>query len=165
MPVHIGLDITLERPPDVMARKFSDMTKAGMGKLALRWNDKYLPLHFKPGAAQRYGYQPRKPSTNQRKRRAAAKGLAKQGGRLPLVHSGNLEAAMARGGVLRVFPSRVTLTKPAGPYLTDRPRNGRPNMMRELAALHPSEKTKLAEVFERVVMREMAKFRRRKKLK
>jgi len=53
------------------------------------WHGKMLPRHFRGGAAERYGYRPRKAATVKRKYRFAA-ATGNYEARLPLVWTGRL---------------------------------------------------------------------------
>jgi hypothetical protein len=165
MALALIMTIQYERPPDVGARKMSDFNKVGMGRVADYWQDKYLPHHFSDYAKVKYNYQKRRPKTNKRKRKLAKTGEVKKGGRVPLVWSGTLERQMKRPGILRVYPTRFVLRKPAGPYITNRPRGRRPNMVKEITTVIPSEERRLADVFENVVAEQLTKYRARRRVR
>ena len=165
MALSLILSITYDTPPDISARKFSDFSKAGMQAAADLWEDRYLPLHFEPFAFAKYGYKERLPATRSRKRKLAKRGKVKKGGAAALVHSGDLEGRMRRAGVLRVYPTRFVLIKPGGPYVTNRPRGNRPNMVREITTVVASEDRKMSEAYEAEVDRKMAAFRERRTVK
>lgn len=162
MGLVLHFEISTERPPDVMARKWSDLSKEGMQDVADEWQQKILPLHFEPFAAAKYGYQPRKQSTVKRKRGLSRRGKVEKGGNVSLVHSGDLEKQMQRAGVVRVYPTRVTVIKPAGSYITDRPRGDRPNMMRELLTVLDSESRRLGQIQKAGTLAALERFRERR---
>lgn len=163
MALTLILSIEYEQPPDMSARKFSDITKRANQSVAKLWENKILPLHFEGYAGGKYGYEKRHPSTLARKKKLAKRGKVKKGGRVALVHSGNLEAQMGRPGVLRVFPRRFTLIKPAGPYITARPRGNRPNMVAEILTVLPSEDRRLTEAYDKSATRQLTRYRARRK--
>lgn len=164
LTLHIQIDTT--RPPDIGARKWSDFSKVGMRAVADLWHDKYIRPHFQPSARYTYGYSRRAPSTIKRKKAAAAAGKAKKGGAADLVWTGTLERQMLRRGILRIFPTRFVLRKPAGSYITDRPRGGRPNMVREITTVVPREQDAMARAYQSAAAKLMNNYRatRRKKI-
>lgn len=165
MAISLILIIDTERPPDIGARRWSDFSKAGMNEVAELWHSKYIRLHFMDFASVKYGYQPRKSRTLKRKRQLARAGKVAKGGRVPLVWTGLLERQMLRRGILRVFPRRFTLRKPAGPYITNRPRGGRPNMMKEITTVLPSEERGMARAYEDKAAELMNTFRAHRRVK
>jgi len=164
MALSLIITIDTERPPDIGARKWSDFSKAGMEAAANLWHEKYVRHHFATYAAVKYGYQPRKPRTQKRKRAAAKAGQAIKGGRVPLVWTGLLERQMLRRGILRVYPSRFVLRKPAGPYVTSRPRGNRPNMVTEITTVIPSEERAMADRYAYRAAALMNSFRARRRV-
>lgn len=165
MALSLILTIKTERPPDIGARKWSDFAKEGMRAAAELWQDKYVGLHFQPFARAKYGYQPRKVETIRRKKGAAAKGKAIKGGVVSLVWTGLLERQMLRRGILRIYPTRFVLRKPAGSYVTNRPRGGRPNLVREITTVIPSEERAMAAAFEERTAQLMNHYRATRRLK
>ena len=165
MAISLILIIDTERPPDIGARRWSDFTRAGMDEVAKLWHSKYIKLHFQDFSAVKYGYQPRLSKTLKRKRKLARIGKVQKGGRVPLVWTGLLERQMLRRGILRVFPRRFTLRKPAGPYITNRPRGRRPNMVKEITTVIPSEERGMASAFESKAAELMNTFRAHRHVK
>ncbi len=155
----LGLSIQIEREGWLSKRAWNEMQRESWSAVSDRWEKKILPLHFQPFAAAKYGYQQRAASTKKRKRRDARRGRAKKGGSVALVHSGLLEEQMRRSGISRVFPTRFTLVKPAANYVTNRPRNGRPNMVAEITKVIPSEERQLARIFEKTMIDRLARAR------
>lgn len=147
MPLTLHVSTHTTRPPDIGARKWSDFSKAGMTAVADLWHEQFIAPHFQTAAKYRYGYQARKDKTRARKIRAARVGKALKGGQVDLVWTGALEQQMLRRGILRVYPTRFVLRKPAGSYITDRPRGGRPNMVREITTVHPHERSRMGVTF------------------
>lgn len=154
--------IQQERPPDIGARRFSDFSKAGMTVAGRLWETRFVRRHFRAGAASRYGYKTRSPGYLRKKKGLAAKGKVKKGGAAPLVFTGLLEEQMTRRGILRAFPTRITIRKPAGPYVTTRPQNGRPNIPEEITATVPEEDARMDKAYDKVVTRHMNTFRARR---
>ncbi len=110
------------------------------------WLEDYLPLHFKPFAARRYGYAKRTERTKEKKKRLAERGRVEDGGRQPLVWSGLLRRSLLEHHhTVRAYPSRAT-AKLIGPsYLSIRYKSGRPNIGREILATTTDERRKLEE--------------------
>ncbi len=162
MGLSLFIGIEYEVPPDVSKRKWSDISKKGMAAIANMWEDRFVGQHFKVGAGKKYNYQNRSPRTWRRKRRGAQRGEVRKSGRAYLVHSGLLEQQMQRSGFLRVFPTRLTLRKPAPSYVTNRPRGGRPNMHDEITEQVPSETEALAETYKKVTLAEHEKLKAKK---
>lgn len=67
-----------------------------------RWQNRYLPLHFKGEASERYGYKPRGARYVASKRRRV-------GHNIPLVYTGKLKTAIQSGVVIRATQYRATL--------------------------------------------------------
>jgi len=165
MALTLHIDIDIQRPPDIGARRWSDFSKAGMTAAAELWQDKYVRHHFEQFSSVKYGYQKRKARTKKKKEAAARAGKAIKGGRVPLVWTGLLERQMLRRGILRVYPSRFVLRKPAGSYITERPRGGRPNMVKEITTTIPSEERAMAAAYESKAAELMNNFRATKRIK
>lgn len=165
MALALYIEIDTERPPDIGARKWSDFSKAGMAAAAELWETRYVRHHFDTFASVKYGYQRRRPQTEKKKRAAAKAGKALKGGRVPLVWTGLLERQMLRRGILRVYPTRFVLRKPAGSYITERPRGGRPNMVLEIIKTIPSEERAMAAAYESKAAELMNNFRATRRVK
>jgi len=155
----LGLTINMESEGVVGKRLWSDISKKALTEVASTWEQKYLKLHFRSFSSAKYGYQRRAQSTQKRKRRDARRGRAKKGGAVALVHTGLLEEQMMRSGSLRVFPKRFTLSKPGASYLTNSPRNGRPNMMKELASVTASETRQMGKIYKDSTVKSVSRVR------
>jgi hypothetical protein len=130
--------------------------KAAMLAMATMWQKQYLPMHFLPGNAQRYHYQPRKPKYLQRKMRAGdttknAHGRSRAsftkvagGGLIDLVYRGLLRRLILKQSTVRGFPNRATVYLVGPDYFTLRPRRPeRPNLAREILVILDSERKAL----------------------
>ncbi len=69
---------------DAMRQEWPQIKADAMSEMGEKWHSEYLPLHFSPFAATKYGYQDRSYSYRQRKRRV-------HGHDTPLVYSGTLK--------------------------------------------------------------------------
>ena len=76
--------------PNIRERLFVQAVKAGMEKALLLWHVAFAPMHFKAGAAARYGYQKRSEKYEKRKERVKHH-------RQPLVWSGTLRDSIVKG--------------------------------------------------------------------
>ena len=164
LSLHIQIDTT--RPPDIGARKWSDFSKTAMRAAADVWHTKFIETHFRPAAKYKYRYARRTSKYTDRKQALARVGKAARGGQVDLVYTGTLEKQMLRRGILRIFPTRFVLSKPAGSYITDRPRGGRPNMVKEITTVVPSEAEAMAKAYQEAAAKLMNTYRatRRKKI-
>lgn len=164
LTLHIEIDTT--RPPDIGARKWSDFSKVAMQAAADLWHEKFIWTHFQPSSRYTYRYSRRAPDTIKRKKQRAIKGQVKKGGSVDLVWTGTLERQMLRRGILRIFPTRFVLSKPAGSYITDKPRGSRPNMVREITTTVPREQEAMARAYQSAAAKLMNTYRatRRKKI-
>lgn len=163
MPLGLTISVDYTRPPGVMARKWSDFTKAANQDVAEEWHEKYLPSHFAEYAQQRYRLQARAKKTIAKKERLAKAGHVKHQGRRPLIHSGLLEEQVKRRGILRVFPKRFTLTMPS--HVPRRPRFSSILLHDEIVRVIDSENRTLAKVWKRRILKELDGYRPRKRVK
>ena len=75
--------------PGAIAKKLPDVVKEGMQNAILWWWKNRLPLHFKHGAAERYGYAKRTPAYEFRKQK-------RKHHQQPLVYSGAMRDELLR---------------------------------------------------------------------
>lgn len=92
--------------PPAWARELPEVVAAAMRAVAAHWHRAFLPLHFKPGATERYGYDARKKLTDPPKPaiqagRILRMGLSWDAYRLPLIWSGLLRQQATRPAIIR----------------------------------------------------------------
>ena len=142
-----------DQPDGVSVRAWREALKAGWYAVGEYYDAVVQPRKFEPGAASRYGFQPRTEKYLKRKRRTAAKTWkVKDGGELDLVLSGITRTAVKRRQYPRPFYNRVVVDTPTPNYVQMRPRKaGRPNMGAELASVAPDERAEMERIFQTVV--------------
>jgi hypothetical protein len=60
MPITISVTVKEERPRWLGSqREFNEIVRHALRSAAFYWFDRFLPLHFQPGSARKYGYTPR----------------------------------------------------------------------------------------------------------
>ena len=59
MPVKFSVSVEELRPPALLQREYNRMVRASLEAAARYWIANFLPEHFKPGAATKYGYKAR----------------------------------------------------------------------------------------------------------
>ncbi len=123
MPWPIRIHFVDERPAGLSVRDWREVKK-GANADAGRLYQKFLPGHFRAGAARKYGYAPRSKAyitaITGRKARAKAKGKAIAGPEVPLVFTGLLRLAVVEFGRIKAYPGRFTFIAPAPPYAPQR---------------------------------------------
>lgn len=155
-------------------RARTEALKASTKAMAEEWKDKYLPRHFEPGNAARYGHQPRKPKYLAQKARAGSREKNKYGrsnasfskvaggGLLDLVFRGNLRRDIKSKSTVRGFPTRATVYLRGPEYFTTRPRDlTKPNLAREILTIIPSERAELRATGSKAFFEVLNKPRRR----
>jgi hypothetical protein len=145
----------------VRLRALSDMQKATNQLVAELWQQHYQPRHFEEFAARRYQYASRAMSTMKKKARLARRGEVKYGGKRALVHRGLLEEQMARRGVLRAYPTRVTLRKAS--HVPKRPSKSRINLHEEVVKVIPEETRYLIKQAQAEFLRRLAAYKPRRR--
>jgi len=134
--IRIFIRQTFQQPEDVTVRKWRTITRAAHEAQARRWFRLFFPLHFKPGAEQRYGYQHRSErylrfKRNGRRLRVRAEQLRKgqnrdtlrkaiEGGASPLVFTGHMRQMLKGSAEFRGFPTRGRVTMQAPVYAPSR---------------------------------------------
>lgn len=111
-----------QRPIDVPIRRWREIGKATHQKVAEWWVKELLPDHFTPGAAAKYGYQPRTFSYRALKIKRLAKGRgnadAQRLGAIDLVFSGRMYRKLMQDTVIRTFPSRANILMNGPKYIS-----------------------------------------------
>lgn len=155
-----------DRPPDVALRAWRrDISKVANTEVGEYWHKKYLKGHFKPGAAEKYGYRARSAAYLRRKKRQAEKGaITKVSGQIvDNVFTGKMRAAVLRGHTTRGYPTRVTITVTGPKYLTTRfYKVDQPNKPAEIMAITAEEERDLAEFLARRIGKHLDKYRKGK---
>lgn len=111
----LNIKIRQSRPPELLLREWNRLVREALEEdVAPYWILNYLPLHFEPGAVQRYSYAARQEKYNRKKRTrdvVKIKGkvvpLAKPTG--PLVLTGELRTSLL-GKTPEQFNSKATVT-------------------------------------------------------
>jgi len=140
----IGMPKDMLKSRDYFGKK---LTKPALQKAVEFWHDKFMPTHFRPGAANKYKYRPRKTKTIIRKNRLAAKGLPEA--RLPLIWSGATKRQISR--MIRVTGTAKTASgRMSGPrYIHMYSKGGdRPYLAGEITAVTKKEANELAKLIE-----------------
>lgn len=158
--------LTIDRPPDVAQRVWTReiMPKAHADQ-GEHWVHEFLPLHFRPGNAERYGFQPRTTTYLATKRKLARRGKAKEGGLVSLVLTGATRDAITRIVAVRGYPTRATVTMVGPRYVTFRPfrkmGSTQPDKVAEITAVTDAEQRELADVLHRQATERLDAFRAR----
>lgn len=111
------------------------------------WRDRLLFFHFRPAAKVKYRHRRRTRRTEKRKKRLAAIGLVKEGGRVDIVHLGTLKRKIV--GIkhaIRAFPTRATVKMEGTKYFKINYRPGKVNIGREVTAFTPHESNQMDKV-------------------
>ncbi|HEY1600452.1 MAG TPA: hypothetical protein VGG64_12670 [Pirellulales bacterium] len=141
-----------ERPPEASARAWDGICRdanAGMGEL---WHREMLAPHFTPAAKGIYHHQPRTGPYLRRKLQLASRGLALEGGIVDNLLTGLMRSALEAGGMVRAYPSRVTIGMVGPRYCTMRPyKSGQPDKAAEILAITDSEEKRLAKRGEELI--------------
>jgi hypothetical protein len=126
----IAISITYEPPPSKYARALHKVTKEVQREAAQHWHDRILPEHFKPGAAERYGYARRvkRRKLLRRKRRTKPHPLE----HLPLIHTGAAMEDILSPPYIQSFPTRVNINLAAPSYFG---LNLEPDMVEEVGTM------------------------------
>jgi hypothetical protein len=111
-----------QRPIDVPIRRWREIGKNVHEAVAEWWVKELLPDHFTPGAAAKYGYQPRTFAYKALKLKRFAKGRgnaeARRLGPIDLVYSGRMFKALKEDTVIRPFPSRANILMNGPQYIS-----------------------------------------------
>lgn len=155
----LPIQITVKsRPPEVSKRAWSAATKAGFQAAGKLWHEKFLPDHFKPGAAQRYSYRPRSRKYLEAKLKAGRSGRAVDGGRTPLVYTGLMRELLLGFPFFRAYPTRVTVRMHGPRYVSMRVfKVNQPDKGKELTIVTAGEKLEIAAKIKTTIRDEMRK--------
>lgn len=151
------IKLTETRPPDVSIRNWRKITKAAHEAEGRHFVERFLPGHFRSGAASKYGYRPRKPRTVQRKQALAKLGKVEGRGQIPLLWSGLFRSAMLGHRLLRGYPTRVRIDFNAPRYAPARQRTSKqPHLSDEALRVTPGERQELGDLLGRRVFAGLA---------
>jgi len=128
---------------DAPAKAVRQAVSRGLLAAARLWHRKYMPMHFREGASQRYGYQRRTVKYMIRKRR-------QKGHSRPLVWTGEMRRMLTRERQEKALKNRAAASiKMRGPFYLRREGQaafrGQPDMNAEIKTTAATERQKLAE--------------------
>jgi hypothetical protein len=153
--------ILAEQGTAAKQRALSDMQKAANTVVAREWETRYAPKHFEDYAARRYQYAQRAASTIKKKERLARGGRVQHGGKRPLIWAGLLEQQMRRRGVLRVYPTRLTLRKAS--HVPKVPAKSKINLHAEVTKVIAEEATFLTKAAKAEFLAQLAAYKPRRR--
>ena len=152
--------IVIENPPGEDAQQVHNGLRDGMKSAVRLWQRDIAGRHFRDGASEKYGYQPRGRKYLNRKKRV-------WGHRRPLVYSGLTEKwvryrvatpkvrKIGEGGLSARLPVKV-------PRYFFQYRGSGPNKFDELVRTLPEEYDAMFELIDTAIDRRLARARRRK---
>lgn len=144
LPVVIRTRIS--QPPGLSQRKARAFLREAHRAMGETWQQEILPQRFMPGA--RYPHRPRSARYLRYKKRLAERGLAIFGGTVVNVLTGRMMLKILAGGVIRAFPTRVSIQKTGTRYIDMRVyKANQPDKWNELASLKRSEANRLGRSF------------------
>jgi len=146
----IGMPSVLLKARDGFGQK---IVKPVLQELVAYWHANFLPRHFQPGAAAKYGYQKRKPATWRRKRRAAAAGNAEA--MLPLIMRGDTKRQVSRAIRISGTAKSATGRMQAPRVVTHTLRAGLPNYAQEITTVSADEQRGLARLCRNMIIERM----------
>ena len=160
----IRVKIIETKPPDITVREFTRVKKAAMHAMGSHWYANMLPEHFRPGANFVYGYRRRTAKYETLKRTRARIGkvrLSPLAATMSLVKTGLLHKAMTSSGkVIRVYPSRFTVTMPGLPYTPRKQRSStQPFLQGEVLKLLEREKKVLSRIGKQAALAALSSIR------
>jgi len=142
----ISLTLSIEAGPDTKLKHFDNAVTEALKQAVRSWHSSTAPLHFKPGAARKYGYQPRSKKYQNYKNRL---------GKGPLIFSGNAKRQLLR--VIRPIGTKghvkgKFVTSPSVRYFWMQKR-GDPPKGKELIAVTKSEERALGKNVEEMTIK------------
>jgi len=144
--------IDYDGPLAMKRRDINRMHRGAIERVGKYWRRFFLPTHFTPRGADKYGYAPRKFTYNRRKQKT-------QRHRNPLEFFGLAKReAKARKTVRPRANSKVVRVEiPLPRKFSLRHPRSRVNMQREIRTVTPDETKRMEEVFARHVRRELSR--------
>ena len=166
MTYAISVMTTEELPIDIVVRARRKILRKANEEIGWMWWRKYLRMHFRRGAAQRYGYKPRSAGYRRKKRHAARTGrIPRKAESNDLVYSGETERAATSNADVRGFPSRASVKMTTPSYVRDgRPRRNQPWLAEEIKRTTEAEGRDLALHGNSWISREVMQYRKTKTL-
>ncbi len=166
------ISLTVTQPPDIGKRKWGECVKAGLLREAQVWQRDFLPRHFTPEARVIYKHQPRKSKYLKNKERGGRRKVngrwvtIQRGGQVDNVFSGDMEKLLRGSIVIKLFPSRATLTMSGPQYISMRPyKSGQPNKAAEIFRKTTDETAALTQVLRFETMRQYTAWKQPQKVK
>jgi len=124
----------------------------------------FLPRHFQPSAAGRYGYTPRSQHTREIRRRQVEQGKAISAGQ-DLVKTGKTRTRATGLGIVRAYPRRGEVTFYVPHYVLKRQKSGSINLRRELETISVSESKQVRDLAETRLLELIRAHKKRRRLK
>lgn len=153
LPVIVRTQIA--QPPGLSQRKARAFLREAHRAMGETWQKDVLPPRFMPGA--RYPHKPRSRKYLAYKKKLADRGIAIFGGQVINVLTGRMMLKILAGGMIRAFPTRVSITKSGTRYIDMRVwKANQPDKWNELAALKRSEANLLSRTFRDAYQRQIA---------
>ncbi len=118
------------------------------------WHSEFLPMHFKRGAKQKYGYKDREKRYNERKRR-------KKGHTRPLEFSGQMKRELLRRVRLTGTSKKATGSMSAPRYMY-KYQPGQPDKASEVTAVTQRELQQMAFQMDRKLQKKMNRNRKKR---
>lgn len=134
----------IENQVEIPVRRMDSISREAMFNVGAQWNASYKGMHFAPGAAARYSYQPRKESYNRRKKK-------RTGHTTPLIYSGRTKSDVMGPIFPRATPRRVRAMLPTQAYIRIRSMRGHPPMGDELTRTTLDETEQLSKTYHDVM--------------
>ena len=156
--------ITFDPPAKKYSRKLKNVTRAAHYAVAHAWWRQFAALHFKEGAAARYGYKPRTPGYKNRRRyirryaRARGVFIVYSGKPRDLLLTGVTRMKVLARPNIKAFPTRATHTMYTPGYIRNHPKLGN-QMAREVLKITPQEMRVLNQVAEKTAAAELKKIK------
>lgn len=135
-----------EHPADLSARAHHELMRVALHDVAQTWQQQILPPRFTPNSPH-YPHKRRTENYLKQKRLAAQRGIAKFGGTVLNVYTGNMAQLLSRVGVVHATATKATVNKIGPRYVTMRPyQSNQPDKWAELIYLQAGEQKRLATV-------------------
>jgi hypothetical protein len=142
--------------PRALKRGFGKVIKESLQEAGMLWHRRYLPDHFRRGAASKYGYQKRTADYMKRKAR-------RKGHQAPLVFSGDLKRTVTRTAHVGGTSKQVKVSMPAPWYATRnwKTRGTMPDMPKEITKSTDAQVRRLARIVEVLSERKLGEIQTR----
>lgn len=148
----------------VSVRQFRAASTKAHSKMGEYWHSELLPKHFHRDAKTKYGHKPRSTKYLARKKGLAASqrqlkqgGTVQRGGEVDNVFTGFMERMLKGVGVVRAYPTRVSVNMTGPRYVTMRVfQSNQPDKFKEISTTTEQERVMLAEVVDKVLEQQAA---------